>query len=82
MVVVAAATGPRLLVKPGAQANTVQTALATGLVALCGELEASSVHVTFCAPDEQDVLVREGFLRRIAGRCGGSSSAAGRRRSR
>src|SRR3954468_4835182 len=35
------ATGPRLLVRPGPQANAVGAALASGLVTLCGELEAS-----------------------------------------
>src|SRR3954469_6978019 len=35
------ATGPRLLARPGSQAEAVRATLAAGLVALCGELEAS-----------------------------------------
>jgi hypothetical protein len=35
------------------------------LMRVCEENRLSSVHVTFCAPDEQDVLGCEGFLRRI-----------------
>ena len=58
------ATGPRLLVKPGAQAAAVQAALATGLVALCDELEASSVHVTFLPEAQARILADHGFLLR------------------
>src|SRR5690554_1252716 len=46
------ATGPRLLVRQGADGCAVRAALAQGLKALAGQLEASSVHVTFAeAPD-------------------------------
>jgi len=58
------ATGPRLLVRPGAQVDTVRTTLAAGLAALCGELEASSVHVTFLPEAEARFLADQGFLLR------------------
>jgi predicted N-acyltransferase len=59
------ATGRRLLVKPGAQAQAAQAALAAGLVALCQRRGASSVHATFLAEDEWRFLAARGFLQRI-----------------
>src|SRR6266480_3822288 len=41
------ATGPRLLVRAGVDKEEIGSALATGLVALCGVSKASSAHVTF-----------------------------------
>jgi uncharacterized protein len=58
------ATGPRLLVRPGPQADTVRAALASGLVTLCGELEASSVHLTFLPQAQARFLAAQGFLLR------------------
>jgi len=58
------ATGRRLLVRPGPQADDLRRTLAAGLVALCRERQASSVHVTFMPQDEWDCLGREGFLQR------------------
>jgi uncharacterized protein len=46
------ATGPRLL------------ALAAGLVALCDQRDASSVHATFLPEDESRLLATQGFLQR------------------
>ncbi len=57
-------TGPRLLVRAGSQADTVRAALAAGLVELCGQLEASSVHVTFLPEAESRFLATQGFLQR------------------
>jgi len=58
------ATGPRLLVRQGADHASVRKALAAGLKALNDRLGTSSVHVTFAPPDEAAVLVDEGFLHR------------------
>ena len=59
------ATGRRLLVKPGAQAEAAKAALAAGLVALCERCGASSVHATFLPDDEWRFLTARGFLQRI-----------------
>lgn len=58
------ATGPRLLIRPGVDAEQVGTALANGLVALCGVSKASSVHVTFAREQEWKFLAQQGFLQR------------------
>jgi len=58
------ATGRRLLVRPGAQADAVRSALASGLVELCRRFEASSVHVTFMPERECRFLNEQGFLHR------------------
>jgi predicted N-acyltransferase len=58
------ATGPRLLVRPGSQANDTRAILADGLVALCTQRNASSVHATFLPKAEWDLLAGRGFLRR------------------
>ncbi|MBO6902589.1 MAG: N-acetyltransferase [Rhizobiaceae bacterium] len=58
------AQGPRLLINEGADKDSVRTALAEGLKALCSRIGASSVHVTFAPLDEAELLGRQGFLRR------------------
>jgi predicted N-acyltransferase len=58
------ATGRRLLVRPGPQAGELQRTLAAGLVALCRQRKASSVHVTFMPEAEWDQLGQHGFLQR------------------
>src|SRR5581483_6615609 len=58
------ATGPRLLARPDAPAETVRAALTAGLVQLCGQFEASSVHATFLTPADRNVLEEQGFLLR------------------
>ncbi len=58
------ATGPRLLARPGPQAASVKATLAAGLVALCGQRDASSVHATFLPEDEWRLLATQGFLQR------------------
>jgi predicted N-acyltransferase len=55
--------GPRLLVRPGAEVGPA--ALGQGLVQACGELELSSVHVTFCEAAEWEALGEAGWLQRI-----------------
>jgi uncharacterized protein len=58
------ATGPRLLVRQGFDAELIRGALAAGLVGLCEATEASSVHVTFAQEDEWKFLAERGFLQR------------------
>ncbi len=58
------ATGPRLLIRDGVDAELIGGALAAGLVALCDATEASSVHVTFAREQEWKFLAENGFLQR------------------
>jgi predicted N-acyltransferase len=58
------ATGPRLLIREGADHERIRGALASGLVALCGMTKASSVHVTFAREAEWKFLAAQGFLQR------------------
>jgi predicted N-acyltransferase len=58
------ATGRRLLVRPGAHADTVRQGLAAGLVELARLSDASGVHVTFATEEECVFLGERGFLRR------------------
>jgi uncharacterized protein len=58
------ATGPRLLVRPGPNADDVRKTLAGGLVELCRIDGASGVHVTFATEGEARFLGELGFLQR------------------
>jgi predicted N-acyltransferase len=58
------ATGPRLLIRDGADRERIASALASGLVGLCDATEASSVHVTFAREAEWKLLAAHGFLQR------------------
>src|ERR1700722_11974164 len=58
------ATGPRLLIRGGVDQDQIGTALASGLVALCGVSKASSAHVTFAREAEWKYLASHGFLQR------------------
>ena len=58
------ATGRRLLVRPGPEADAVRGALADSLIDICRRSNASSVHVTFPTQPEWDLLGRRGFLKR------------------
>src|SRR5436305_4242206 len=58
------ATGPRLLIRGDVDREQIGTALASGLVALCGMTKASSVHVTFAREAEAKFLGSQGFLLR------------------
>ena len=58
------ATGPRLLIRDGVDREQVGSALAAGLVALCGISKASSAHVTFAQEADCRFLVSHGFLQR------------------
>ncbi len=53
--------GPRLLVRPGFEAES----LGHALVQACQQLKTSSVHATFCTKDDWDALGRAGWLQRI-----------------
>jgi uncharacterized protein len=58
------ATGRRLLVRPGVQADVARQALAAGLIELCRLDGASGAHVTFATEPECAFLGEQGFLRR------------------
>jgi predicted N-acyltransferase len=58
------ATGRRLLVRPGPQAEAVRAALADALVDICRRSNASSAHVTFPTEPEWQLLGDRGFLKR------------------
>ena len=53
--------GPRLLVRPGFEAES----LGHALVQACQQLNTSSVHATFCTKADWDALGRAGWLQRI-----------------
>lgn len=55
--------GPRLLVRPGSAVPFA--ALAQGLTQACRSLDLSSVHVTFCRPEEWEALGEAGWLQRL-----------------
>jgi predicted N-acyltransferase len=55
--------GARLLAAPGEHA-TLAPVLAEALERVCTEQRLSSVHATFCEPDDALVLERRGWLRR------------------
>jgi uncharacterized protein len=58
------ATGPRLLIRNDADREQIASALASGLMALCGVSKASSAHVTFAREAEWKLLAEHGFLQR------------------
>jgi hypothetical protein len=58
-------TGPRLLVRPGAEAARTREVLMAGLLELARQRKVSSLHITFCTEDEQDRLGEQGFLKRL-----------------
>ncbi len=57
-------TGPRLLVRPGAEAEAVSAALIAGLTEIARRTQVSSLHVTFCEQAEWRQLGNAGFLQR------------------
>ncbi|WP_417412911.1 GNAT family N-acetyltransferase [Hoeflea sp.] len=58
------ATGPRLMVLPGAGAESRRRALAAGGRSLCTQLGLSSVHATFVPEAEIHAFEAEGYLHR------------------
>ncbi len=57
--------GPRLLVRPGADAARIRTMLTAGLVELARQHDVSSVHITFCEEEEWRALGEAGLLQRM-----------------
>ncbi len=57
-------TGPRLLARPGVQADAVRGALADALVEITNASELSSAHVTFLSEAEWRALGDRGYLQR------------------
>ncbi len=58
-------TGPRLLVRPDAEAGRMRDALLQGLEALREQVGASSTHLTFLEPEIGEELAARGYLLRI-----------------
>ncbi|MEQ7155917.1 GNAT family N-acetyltransferase [Brevundimonas aurifodinae] len=58
------ATGPRLLVRPDADAATVRQALIQGALTLCDRLDLSSLHVNFPTEAEWRLMGDQGLLLR------------------
>ncbi len=58
------ATGRRLLVRAGPQADVARAALVQGAAQVTVEAGVSSLHVTFCREDEWDLMAAGGFLQR------------------
>jgi len=54
--------GPRLLVRPGADAAGVRAALVEALAAIAERLGVSSLHVTFCSAHETALFEAAGWL--------------------
>jgi len=57
-------TGPRLLVRPGAEAEAVSAALVAAMAEVARRYQVSSLHVTFCEHGEWRRLGDAGFLQR------------------
>ncbi|TMQ15681.1 MAG: GNAT family N-acetyltransferase [Deltaproteobacteria bacterium] len=60
------ATGPRLLLAPGADAAAVRAALIAAVRAVADDTECSSIHWLFCTRDEQAALAEAGFFPRAS----------------
>ena len=58
-------SGPRLMVRPGTDADRTRLMLAAGLMELARSHEVSSFHVTFCTEDEWKTLGEAGLLQRM-----------------
>ena len=58
-------TGPRLLVRPGANDKEIRDLLINALRALANQHEVSSLHITFCEKEERDQLEDQNFLKRL-----------------
>jgi predicted N-acyltransferase len=60
------ATGPRMLIAPGADAQAVRGALIAAVRAVADDVECSSIHWLFCTRDEQAALADAGFFPRAS----------------
>jgi predicted N-acyltransferase len=59
------ATGPRLLVAPGADEDAVRRTLVAGLKAIAENRDLSSVHATFLEPRDREAFEDAGWLIRL-----------------
>jgi predicted N-acyltransferase len=57
--------GPRLLVRPGPEAEILRRQLAEGLLAVARQLGVSSLHVNFAEPADAAALGAAGLMRRV-----------------
>jgi hypothetical protein len=60
------ATGNRMLLAPGADAEPVRAALIAAVRAVADDAECSSIHWLFCTKDEQAQLAEAGFFPRAS----------------
>jgi predicted N-acyltransferase len=60
------ATGNRILLAPGADADAATAAVAAALRSIADDVKASSIHWLFCTADEQARLARLGFAPRAS----------------
>ena len=60
------ATGPRVLIAPGADAAAVRAALIAAVRQVADDAECSSIHWLFCTQTEQDALTEAGFFPRAS----------------
>ncbi len=58
------ATGPRMLIAPGADVGLVRSVLIAGVRGLADETDCSSIHWLFCTQEEHAVLADAGFFPR------------------
>lgn len=58
------ATGRRLLVRAGPEADLARTALVQGAAQVAVQAGVSSLHVTFCRQDEWELMAAAGYLQR------------------
>jgi len=58
--------GPRLLVRPGPEAENHRRQLAEGLLAVARQLGVSSLHVNFAEPTDSAALAAAGMMRRVS----------------
>jgi uncharacterized protein len=60
------ATGQRMLIAPGADADAVRAVLIAAVRAVADDTECSSIHWLFCTKDEQAQLTEAGFFPRAS----------------
>jgi predicted N-acyltransferase len=60
------ATGQRILLAPGADADAVRAALVAAVRQVADDTECSSIHWLFCTAEEQEALAEAGFFARAS----------------
>jgi hypothetical protein len=58
------ATGPRMLIAPGAEVDVIRSVLIAAVRGLADETQCSSIHWLFCTQEEQAALAAAGFFPR------------------